>query len=223
MIEGNIQMIEIRLVIADDHPIVRQGLRQAIERDAGLQVLAEAGNGREALERIAALRPQVALLDIDMPGMDGFNVARQLRQQGIAVEIIFLTIHCEEEYFNEALDLGAKGYVLKDSAVTDIVSGIRAVASGQHYTSPALTSYLVDRIRRPASSPPARPGLDELTPTERQILKLLAEYKTSQEIADQLFISPHTVRTHRKNICVKLELQGNHALMKFALEHKPRL
>ena len=214
--------MSIRLVIADDHPIVRQGLRQAIERDAGLQVLAEAGSGPEALERIAALGPEVAVLDIDMPGMDGFTVARELSRRGVAVEIIFLTIHCEEEYFNEALDLGAKGYVLKDSAITDIVSGIRAVASGQHYTSPALTSYLVDRARRPAA-PAARPGLDALTPTERQVLKLLAEYKTSQEIADQLFISPHTVRTHRKNICMKLELQGNHALMKFALEHKARL
>lgn len=214
----------IRLVIADDHPIVRQGLRQAIERDAGLQVLAEAGDGLEAFERIAALRPEVAILDIDMPHLDGFAVARRLREQGLATEIIFLTIHCEEEYFNEALDLGAKGYVLKDSAITDIVSGIRAVAGGRHYTSPALTSYLVDRARRPAAAPsPARPGLDDLTPTERQILKLLAEYKTSQEIADHLFISPHTVRTHRKNICAKLELQGNHALMKFALEHKSRL
>src|ERR1041385_3165155 len=117
--------MSIRLVIADDHPIVRQGLRQAIERDAGLEVLAEAGNGLEALERIAALGPEGASLDIDMPGMDGFTVARNLRRQGIAVEIIFLTIHCEEEYFNEALDLGAQGYVLKDSAISDIVSGIR--------------------------------------------------------------------------------------------------
>lgn len=213
----------IRLVIADDHPIVRQGLRQAIERDSELQVLAEAGNGLEAFEHIAALRPEVAVLDIDMPRMDGFTVARRLREQGIAIEIIFLTIHCEQEYFNEALNLGAKGYVLKDSALTDIVSGIRAVASGHHFTSPALTSYLVDRARQPASALSARPGLDDLTPTERQILKLLAEYKTSQEIANQLFISPHTVRTHRKNICAKLALQGNHALMKFALDHKAKL
>lgn len=170
--------MEIRLVIADDHPIVRQGLRQAIERDAGLRVIAEAGNGSEALEQIAALRPQVAILDIDMPGMDGFGVARELRRRGVAVEIIFLTIHCEAEYFNEALDLGAKGYVLKDSAIGDIVSGIRAVAGGQHYTSPALTSYLVARARRPAGANAERPGLDALTPTERQVLKLLAEYRS---------------------------------------------
>lgn len=214
---------EIRLVIADDHPIFRQGLRQIIEREPGLKVVGETGDGQTALERIAALRPEIAIMDIDMPRLDGFAVTRALLKQQLPVEIIFLTIHGEEEFFNEALELGAKGYVLKDSAITDIVSSIRAVMSGQHYTSPALTSYLVSR-RRP-SAPPAktRLSLDLLTPTERQILKLIAEYKTSKEIAQQLYISPHTVQTHRKNICLKLELQGSHALMKFALEHKSQL
>ncbi len=215
--------MEIRLVITDDHPIVRQGLRQAIERDAGLKVLAEAGSGTEALEHIEALRPEVLILDIDMPGMDGFSLAREIRRRGIAIELIFLTIHCEPEYFNEALDLGAKGYVLKDSAVTDIISAIHAVANGKHFTSPALTSYLIDSARRQSATPAPQPGLNALTSSERQILRLLAEYKTSQEIGEQLFISPHTVRTHRKNICSKLGLRGNHALMKFALEHKSKL
>ncbi|MCS6806099.1 MAG: response regulator transcription factor [Acidobacteriota bacterium] len=214
---------EIRLLIADDHPIFRQGLRQVIERESNLKVVAEVGDGQAALEQIAALRPAIVILDIDMPQMDGFSVARALQKQHLAVQIIFLTVHSEEDFFNEALALGAKGYVLKDSAVTDIVSSIRAVMAGQHYTSPALTSYLVGR-RRP-SSLPAKPrlSLDLLTPTERQILKLIAEYKTSKEIAELLYISPHTVRTHRKNICLKLELQGSHALMKFALEHESQL
>jgi DNA-binding NarL/FixJ family response regulator len=130
-------------------------------------------------------------------------------------------VHCEEEFFNEALELGAKGYVLKDSSVTDIVACVRAVAAGQNYVSPALTTYLF-RQRR-GEAPRQRSGVDALTPTERQILKLIAEYKTSKEIAAALFISPHTVQTHRKNICVKLELEGNHALMRFALEHKSQL
>jgi DNA-binding NarL/FixJ family response regulator len=214
---------EIRLIIADDHPIFRQGLRQVIEREPQLKVIGEAGDGQTALERIAALRPEIVILDIDMPRMDGFSVARALLKQQLAVEIIFLTIHSEEEFFTEALALGAKGYVLKDSAVTDIVSSIRAVMAGQHYTSPALTSYLVGH-RRPSSSPAkTRISLDLLTPTEREILKLIAEYKTSKEIAELLYISPHTVQTHRKNICAKLELQGSHALMKFALDHKSSL
>ncbi len=213
---------EIRVVIADDHPIFRQGLRQIIEREPQLNVIGEAGDGQTALERIATLRPEVVILDIEMPRMDGFGVARSLLKQRLAVEIIFLTVHNDEAFFNEALAMGAKGYVLKDSAVIDIVSAIRAVMSGQHYVSPALTSYLVTG-RRPASAVKPRISLDLLTPTERHILKLLAEYKTSKEIAEWLHISPHTVQTHRKNICAKLGLEGSHALMKFALEHKSQL
>jgi len=211
----------IRVVIADDHPIVRQGLRQVIEKDAGLQVVAEVGDGQAALEQIKATRPRVAILDIDMPMMSGFEVARALTKLPLAVEIIFLTVHCEEEFFNEALELGAKGYVLKDSSVTDIAACIRAVAAGQNYVSPALTAYLFQQRRSAAPRP--RSAIDALTPTERQVLKLIAEYKTSKQIAAALFISPHTVQTHRKNICVKLELEGNHALMRFALEHKSQL
>jgi len=211
----------IRVVIADDHPIVRQGLRQVIEKDAGLQVVAEVGDGQAALEQIKATRPRVAILDIDMPMMSGFEVARALTKLPLAVEIIFLTVHCEEEFFNEALELGAKGYVLKDSSVTDIAACIRAVAAGQNYVSPALTAYLVQQRRSAAPRP--RSAIGALTPTERQVLKLIAEYKTSKQIAAALFISPHTVQTHRKNICVKLELEGNHALMRFALEHKSQL
>lgn len=211
----------IRLVIADDHPIVRQGLRQVIEKDPGLQVVAEAGDGQAAVEQIKATQPRVAILDIDMPMMSGFEVARALARLSLPVEIIFLTVHCEEEFFNEALELGAKGYVLKDSSVTDIVACVRAVAAGQNYVSPALTSYLFRQRQQETSR--QRSGVDALTPTERQILKLIAEYKTSKEVAAALFISPHTVQTHRKNICIKLELEGNHALMRFALEHKSQL
>ena len=212
---------EIRLVIADDHPIVRQGLRQVIEKDSGLKVVAEVGDGEAALEQIKATEPDIAILDIDMPGMSGFDVARALAVLSLPVGIVFLTVHCEEEFFNEALELGARGYVLKDSSVTDIVACARAVAAGQNYVSPSLTAYLFRRSRR--ETRPQRSEIDILTATERQILKLIAEYKTSKEIAAALFISPHTVQTHRKNISVKLGLEGNHALMRFALEHKPRL
>jgi len=211
----------IRLVIADDHPILRQGLRYMIEKEPDLVIVAEADDGEAALEQIKETQPQVAILDVDMPRLSGFEVARALAGLALPVEIIFLTVHCEEEFFEEALDLGAKGYVLKDSSVTDIVACVRAVAGGQNYVSPALTAYLFRQSR--AGTPLRRSGLDVLTPTERRILKLVAEYKTSKEIAATLFISPHTVQTHRKNLCLKLELEGNHALMRFALTHKSQL
>jgi DNA-binding NarL/FixJ family response regulator len=213
----------IRILIADDHPIVRQGLRLAIETDSRFQVVAEASDGRSALEQIQSLRPEIVVLDIDMPGLDGFAVARAIGEQRLPVSIIFLTVYRDERFFTEALQLGAKGYVLKDAAVTDIVSGISAVAAGEHFTSPALTSYLVRQRRTPDDTRTQGPTLDALTATERRILAMIAEYKTSREIGDALHISHRTVQTHRTNICTKLDLHGNHALMRFALDHKSEL
>src|SRR5262245_58548003 len=167
-----------RIIIADDHPIVRQGMRHAIERDPQLQVIAEANNGREALEYIQKLQPQIALLDVDMPEMHGFDVAREVQAQGLPATIIFLTVHREEDFFNEAMELGAKGYVLKDSAIVDIVTAIKAVAAGGHFASPALTSFLINRnFSRQQPRVPQAPGLGDLTPTERRVLQLLADYK----------------------------------------------
>ncbi|HKQ07203.1 MAG TPA: response regulator transcription factor [Blastocatellia bacterium] len=211
---------EIRILIADDHPIVRQGLRYVIERDTQLKIVAEAGDGRTAFETLIALRPEVAILDIDMPCMNGLEVLRAIGQAGLAVAVIVLSVHREEEFFQEALSLGARGYVLKDSVTTDILACIHAVARGENFASPALTAYLFKQARR-AEPPPF--DIESLTPTERAILRLIAEYKTSKQIADQLHISPHTVRTHRQNICAKLALEGNHGLMRFALEHKTKL
>jgi DNA-binding NarL/FixJ family response regulator len=214
---------EINIVIADDHPIVRQGLRQVIEAARGLRVVAEAEDGQAALAWIQVHKPDIAVLDIDMPKMDGFAVARAIRDQQLGAAVIFLTIHREEDFFNEALDIGAQGYVLKDSAIVDIVTSIRAVASGHHYTSPAMTSSLISRRQRAATFRRQKPTLDDLTPTERRILHLIADYKTSKEIADELSISYRTVETHRTNICSKLEIHGSHGLMKFALTHKSEL
>ncbi len=212
---------EIRILIADDHPIVRQGLKQIIEADPEIKVIAEAGDGQSALLQIKTLLPDIAVLDINMPGVDGLMVAQTVCEEGLPVGIILLTAHREEDLFNRALEVGVKGYVLKDSATTDIASAIKAVASGQYYTSPAMSGYLVKR--RSSKQPAGKPGIQDLTPTERRILKLLADYKTSREIAEELFISHRTVQTHRANICQKLQLQGNHALMKFALEYKSEL
>ena len=207
-------MERIRILIADDHPIVRQGLLQVIERDAELEIVAEAADGPDALLKIREHLPQVTILDIDMPTLDGFQVASAIREENIDVEIVFLTVHREESFMKKSFHLGAKGYVLKDSAVTDIVSAVKAAHRGQAFISPAMTAYLIK-----SRSVGAKHGLESLTPSERNVLKLIAEYKTTREIADILFVSPRTIETHRLNICQKLHLQGSHSLMKFALKH----
>lgn len=214
---------EISVVIADDHPVFRQGLRQVIETEQGIRVVGESGDGAEALRMIQEHAPDVAVLDINMPSLLGFEVAREIRQQGLRARIIFLTMYNDERMFNEALNAGALGYLLKDSAVSDIVGGIRAVAAGQHFITPSISGYLFNRASRRAALSEKTPTLADLTPTELRILKLIAEYKTSKEIAAQLFISYRTVENHRTSICNKLGIHGSNALIKFALEHRYEL
>ena len=214
---------ETRILIADDHPIFRKGLRQVIEAEGGLTVVAEADDGAKALEQIRQLKPEIAVLDIHMPLMSGFDLAKTVREQGIEVEVIFLTMHKAEDLFNAAMDLGVKGYVLKDSAVTDIVGSIKAVIAGQPFISPQLSSFLLNRSAAAARLRESTPSFEDLTPTERRVLRMLADYKTSKQIADELFINSRTVDNHRANICAKLGLRGSHALMKFAVEHKAGL
>ena len=213
----------LRILIADDHPLYREGLRRMIELKSECEIVSEAGDGESALESIRQLRPDIAILDIGMPRMDGLAVARALLDESIPVGIIFLTMYREEKLFNRALEVGALGYVLKESAAADIISCIKAVTAGEHYTSPALTSYLIKRKRAPASRPHAQTGVDALTPTERRVLSMLAECKTSQQISDELFISRRTVDHHRANISQKLDIHGSNALMKFALDNKELL
>jgi DNA-binding NarL/FixJ family response regulator len=214
---------EIKVLITDDHPVFRAGLRQVIEKEAGLKVVAEAEDGHAALVQLRTHAPDVVILDVDMPGMDGFEVVRALRHEKISVGIIFLTMHKDEDIFNEAMSLEVQGYVLKDSAVTDIVASIKAVASGQPFISPLVSNYLLNRTRRVNTLVQEKPSLQNLTVTERRILKLISENKTSREIAAELFISTRTVENHRANIASKLELHGAHALLKFALDHKSDL
>jgi DNA-binding NarL/FixJ family response regulator len=219
---GNVKK-ELSILIADDHPIFRKGLRQVIENDAHLKVVAEADDGTQALEQIRQLQPDIAILDIHMPNMSGFELARAVEEQGIEMAIIFLTMHKAEDMFNAAMDMGVKGYVLKDSAVTDIVGSIKAVMDGQPFISPQLSSFLLNRSARATTLRQHIPRLNELTPTEWRVLRMLADYKTSKQIADELCIHPRTVDNHRANICTKLELRGSHALLKFVIEHKSEI
>ena len=211
---------EISIIIADDHPIVRKGLREIIEADARLKVLAEADDGEEAVALIEKLKPEIVVLDVDMPRLDGFGAVRELQKRKIPVKIVFLTIHRKEDIFHAAMDLGVRGYILKDSAIFEIVNGIKAVAEGEYFVTASLTSFLIGRRHRAQNLERNEPNLARLTPTERRILQLIADYKSNKEIAAELFVHYRTIETHRTNICQKLELQGHKALLKFAVENK---
>ena len=211
---------QITVLIADDHPIFRKGLRQVIDDEPSIKVVAEAEDGEEAYKLLRELQPNVAVLDIDMPSMDGFELARLVRQEKLPSAVVFLTMHKDEDVFNEALDLGVKAYVVKDSAATDIVGSIKAAAAGRHYLSPSISGFLLQRRSEIDLFVKERPSLNDLTPTERKVLRAIADNKSSREIASEMFISFRTVENHRANICSKLDLHGSNALLKFALEHK---
>ncbi|MGA2808944.1 MAG: response regulator transcription factor [Terracidiphilus sp.] len=212
----------IRVVIADDYPIVRKGLRATLEEEEGFQVVGEAGDGDAALALIRKLAPHVAVLDINMPGRDGFAVAREMRNLKLKTNIIFLTLHADEDMFRAALEIGGKGYLLKDSAMQEIAVGVRAVAAGQFYLSAAMAPHLLEQ-KRAAEPSPRNPILAQLTLSERRILALIAEGKSSKEIGAEIAIHYRTVENHRTNICRKLNIEGANALLRFALQNKDGL
>jgi DNA-binding NarL/FixJ family response regulator len=214
---------EVTILIADDHPVFRKGLLDIITEEKQFRVVGEVGEGNRVIELVRKSSPDVLLLDINMPGADGLSLAGQLKEEESPVKIIVLTMHREESIFNKAMDLGVHGYVLKESAVQDILDSIKAVTDGQYYISPAISQYLLKRNAKTQSLFREYPSLSDLSPTERKILKLISENKSSKEIADQLFISIRTVENHRMNICNKLDLHGANALLKFAIENKSSL
>lgn len=206
------------ILIADDHELIRGGLRSVLQSQTPHQVI-DCGNGVQALGRIRDSQIDVAILDIEMPGMSGYEVAKQVFSEGVDVKIIFLTMFKDESMFNKALDIGVKGYVLKENTVTDILNCLTTVLEGRYYLSPAISDFLVRR-NMDAQPKSSSTGLNQLTAAEMIVMDQLAEMKTSQEIAETLHVSVKTVQNHRNNICSKLGLNGSHALLKFALEMK---
>jgi len=214
---------EVKLLIVDDHPVFRRGLRQVIEENPRFRVVGEASDGEAAMKMIADLKPNIAVVDIDMPRRSGLEMVRALQKIKSPVTTIFLTMYNEEDMFNAAQDLGVRAYVVKDSAADDILAALEKVDQGGTFISPAISEMGKRRTNRVQELLLSKPQIEDLTSAERRILKFIAEDRTSKEIADLLKISVKKVENHRLNICHKLNLHGSHSLLKCAFDLKAYL
>lgn len=213
----------ISVIIADDHPVFRSGLRTVLEGSQLMLIVGEAATGIDAFSLIEKLQPTVAVLDVEMPGSSGLDVAHAVQERGLGTAIVILTMYTDEGMFNRAMDLGVLGYVLKENAVSEVIAGIKAAAAGEYYISPGISGFLLNRSTKRKHATDAIPALASLTPAEWRILRLIAGNKTSKEIAVDLSISVKTVENHRSNITEKLNLHGTNALLRFALQNKTLL
>ncbi len=210
----------IKILIADDHPIFRAGLKQVIESREDFAVIEEANYGDEALIKIQTVKPDIAILDLDMPKLNGLQIAKELNARNISTKIIFLTMHKAEDLLQEALKLKVKGYVLKENAFNEVLKAIEKISNGESYVCSEMTESFLTKIFFIDAQDSRKLFIEKLTQTERTILRLIAHQKTSREIAEELFVSYKTIEKHRSNICNKLNLSGNNALLKFAIGHK---
>jgi DNA-binding NarL/FixJ family response regulator len=212
-------MDKTRIVLADDHAILREGIRALLEDQSDMAVIGEAADGRRAVELARELKPNVIVMDIGMPLLNGLEATRQIRHDCPAVAVLVLTMHDNEEYVSQLLSAGAAGYVLKRAASSELVTAIRAVAQGQSYLSPAVTKVLIEGYvgRKPAEPAMVDP-FDTLTAREREVLQLVAEGHTNSEIAQLLSISLKTVKAHRSNLMQKLNLHDRGELIKVAIQ-----
>ncbi|MFK7775095.1 MAG: DNA-binding response regulator [Saprospiraceae bacterium] len=209
--------MKIRVFNADDHPLLRKGVTELLKETDGLEWVGSAEDGKEALDKIKSIQPDVAILDIEMPHHTGLEVAQILLEEGIKTKFVLLTLFKEESFFRNAMKAGVKGYLLKESSEKEIIDCIHSVNQGKPYVNPSLTQYLI--FEKPTNN-----ILDNLTDHEVNILKLIARQKTTAEIASMLFISPKTVSNHRGNIGKKLDLSGEqNGLLKWAIEHRDLL
>ena len=213
----------IKILIADDHPIFRQGIIKIVEQDLSYEIVDQCGDGKQVIAKIKACSPAITIMDISMPGMNGLEVLRESQRERLGTNFIILTMYKDEEYFNEAMNLGAKGYLLKDNAAKDLLNCLKAVSQGNHFICPDLSHLLLERRTKIQSLEHSSPGLADLTPSEKKILRLIGQNKTSKEIAEELYVSIRTVQNHRNNIAQKLGLKGHHKLLQFAIENKAYL
>lgn len=210
----------ITIGLADDHPLLRRGLRSVISLEKNLEIIWEAENGLEVLEKTEKNAPDVIVLDISMPELDGIQTAQTLNDRFPNVKLIFLSMYKDSQVFDSMKTFRVKGYVLKDSALEEIVDCINQVSKGKTYLTPELTEFLFAPEEESAETEKPLFIISSLTNAEKQVLQFITESKTSRQIADELFVSIRTIENHRLNICKKLNLKGNHALIKFALSHK---
>lgn len=209
-----------KIFLADDHTLFREGFIKILESDCKNIIIGTAKDGFEALEKIRLLQPDVAIIDIEMPGLSGLKVVKSLREEKLKTLFIILTMYNNEEYLEEAMTNGVKGYLLKDSTVEEISECIDTVLDGKYFISAKLTNHLIKNAKLNIRKTDFETQLNKLTPMEKQVLKLLSEKKTSTQIGEELFISYRTVQKHRQNISLKLGFRGYNKLLLFAIENK---
>jgi DNA-binding NarL/FixJ family response regulator len=209
-----------RVVLVEDHVLVRSGIRSLLESSQDVQVVGEASNGREAVELVRQVKPQVVLMDVAMGELNGIEATRMITNEEPNVRILILSAHSDEEYIFEALKAGAKGYVLKSAAFKELLNGIRDVAAGKNYVSPSLTAVVMEDYVRRAQGEHVPSQIDKLTAREREVLQLIAEGHSSAEVAKTLYISVRTVESHRHNIMDKLNIHSIAGLTHFAIRHR---
>ncbi len=209
-----------RILLADDHGIVRQGLRAVLARETSLEVIGESSDGREAVRLAEALQPNVVIMDISMPQLNGIEAAKQIVKASPRTHIIILSMHSDETYLIRALQAGVKGYLLKESAEEDLIRAVRMVAQGKTFFSPAVTNALLADYMRDMQQRNLRDSYDLLTEREREVLQLLAEGKSNKEAATVLDVSTNTVETHRTNLMQKLGLHNTAEIVLYAVRKK---
>ncbi len=209
-------MSKIHLLLVDDHAIVRAGLRMLFAAEEDMEIVGEVGSGSDALDAVQRLKPDVVIMDIVMPGMSGIEATRKIKELAPETAVLALTMHEDEQYFFEMLNAGASGYIPKRAAPDDLVSAIRVVNQGNVFLHATLAKFVINDVLPHAGK--AVDELDGLTPREMEVLKLIAEGKTSREIATELVISPKTVDRHRENLMSKLDLHSRVALVKYAIQ-----
>jgi two-component system response regulator NreC len=210
-------MRKLRILLADDHIVMRTGLRALLERQPDLEVVGESENGRETIELAASLRPDVVVMDVGMPDMNGIEATKAIVTQRPTTAVVILSMHSDESYVMRALKAGARGYLLKDSAAADLIGAIQAVSQNKSFFSPRVSRILAEDYVRVLKQKGAVDSYDLLTTREREILQLLAEGKANKEVATTLNISPYTVETHRSHILQKLNLHNPADLVLYAV------